>query len=124
MLPRSGRVGTIYTSAAEVRDRSRSRAAHGAFYATISLPGAVYNTRGGGGVLYNPFPGYCAKEYSCTSQPTNVKKYKSWDPLALSRDPSWDRGCVLMIWTKKEKYQTDNILMAQYFPKRYKKVES
>ena len=30
MLPRSGRVGTIYTSAAEVRDRSR--AAHGAFY--------------------------------------------------------------------------------------------
>ena len=33
MLPRSGRVGTtcIYTSAAEVRDRSR--AAHGAFYA-------------------------------------------------------------------------------------------
>ena len=36
-LTRSGRVGTIPTSAAEVRDRSR--AAHGAFYATISLSG-------------------------------------------------------------------------------------
>ena len=40
MLPRSGRVGTIPTSAEEVRDRSR--AAHGAFYSTISLPGLLY----------------------------------------------------------------------------------
>ena len=31
----------IYTSAAEVRDRSR--AAHGAFYSTILLPGLAYN---------------------------------------------------------------------------------
>ena len=45
MLPRSGRVGTIYTSAAEVRDRSRP--AHGAFYSTISLPGPVYRTLAG-----------------------------------------------------------------------------
>ena len=41
MLPRSGRVGTIHTSAAEVR--GRSRAAHGAFYSTISLSGSVQN---------------------------------------------------------------------------------
>ena len=32
MLPRSGRVGTIYTSAVEVRVRDRSRATHGALY--------------------------------------------------------------------------------------------
>ena len=48
MLPRSRRVGTIYISAAEVRDRSRP--AHGAFYSTISLPGRVYTTRGGKGL--------------------------------------------------------------------------
>ena len=48
MLPRSGRVGTIPTSAAEVRDRSR--AAHGAFYSTISLPGPVYRTLAGKGL--------------------------------------------------------------------------
>ena len=42
MLPRSVRVGTIYTSTVEVRDRSRP--AHGAFYSTISLPGLVYKT--------------------------------------------------------------------------------
>ena len=53
MLPRSGRVGTIYTSAAEVRDRSR--AAHGAFYATISLPIAVYSNGGGKGLNYLSF---------------------------------------------------------------------
>ena len=47
MLPRSGRVGTIYTSAAEVRDRSR--AAHGAFFPTISLSGYVYITLEGKG---------------------------------------------------------------------------
>ena len=40
--------GTIYTSAAEVRDRSRP--AHGAFYSTISLPGGVYTTRAGKGL--------------------------------------------------------------------------
>ena len=44
MLPRSGRVGTIYASAAEVRDRSRP--AHVAFYATISLPTPVYTEVG------------------------------------------------------------------------------
>ena len=48
MLPRYRRVGTIYTSAAEVRDRSRP--AHGAFYSTISLPGLVYKTRVGTGL--------------------------------------------------------------------------
>ena len=47
MLPRSVRVGTIYTSAAEVRDRSR--AAHGAFYSKMSLPGSVYRTLAGKG---------------------------------------------------------------------------
>ena len=54
MLSRSGRVGTIYTiytSAAEVRDRSRP--AHGAFYSTISLPGVVYNTWVGKGLSSN-----------------------------------------------------------------------
>ena len=50
MLPRSGRVGTIYTSAAEVRDRSR--AAHGAFFPTISLSGYVYITLEGKGLSY------------------------------------------------------------------------
>ena len=48
MLPRFGRAGTIPTSAAEVRDQSR--AAHGAFYATISLSGIVYNTQAGKGL--------------------------------------------------------------------------
>ena len=47
MLPRSGRVGTIHTSAAEARDRSR--AAYGAFYATIALPDPVYRIRVGKG---------------------------------------------------------------------------
>ena len=51
MLPRSGRVGTIYTSAAEVRDRSRT--AHGAFYSTISLPDVVYNILAGKGLRYS-----------------------------------------------------------------------
>ena len=49
MLPRSRRVGTIPTSAAEVR--GRSQAAHGAFYATISLPGPVYRTLEGKGLI-------------------------------------------------------------------------
>ena len=49
MLPRSGRVGTIYTSAAEVRDRSRP--AHGAFYSTISLPVLVYKNLAGKGLM-------------------------------------------------------------------------
>ena len=50
MLPRSGRVGTIYTSAAEVWDRSRP--AHGAFYSTISLSvqDQVYLDLGGKGL--------------------------------------------------------------------------
>ena len=48
MLPRSVRVGTIYTSAAEVRDRSRP--AHGAFYSTMSLPDVVYNILAGKGL--------------------------------------------------------------------------
>ena len=48
MLPRSVRVGTIHTSAAEVRDRSRP--AHGAFYSTISLSGYVYITLAGKGL--------------------------------------------------------------------------
>ena len=48
MLPRSGRVGTIHTSAAEARDRSR--AACGAFYATIALPVMVYNNLTGKGL--------------------------------------------------------------------------
>ena len=48
MLPRSGRVGTIYTSAEEVRDRSRP--AHGAFYSTISLPTPVYRSLDGKGL--------------------------------------------------------------------------
>ena len=48
MLPRSGRVGTIHTSAAEARDRSR--AAYGTFYATIALPGLVYQTLAGQGL--------------------------------------------------------------------------
>ena len=42
------RVGTIPTSAAEVRDRSRT--AHGAFYATITLPGGVLHHPGREGV--------------------------------------------------------------------------
>ena len=49
MLPRSGRVGTIHTSAAEARDRSR--AAYGTFYATIALPVMVYNNLAGKGLM-------------------------------------------------------------------------
>ena len=64
MLPRSGRVGTIYTSAAEVRDRSRP--AHGAFYSTISLPDPVYRIpRGGEGV--NPI--ICSRRTRTTVGP-------------------------------------------------------
>ena len=47
MVPRSGRVGTIHTSAAEAR--YRSRAAYWAFYTTISRPDVVYNILEGKG---------------------------------------------------------------------------
>ena len=58
MLPRSGRVGTIYTSAAEVRDRSR--AAHGAIDATITLPTPVYRGLVGKGLMKSSMTEYCA----------------------------------------------------------------
>jgi hypothetical protein len=52
MLTRSGRFGTIYTSAAEVRDRSWP--AHGAFYSTILLPVIVYNNLDRKGLTPSP----------------------------------------------------------------------
>ena len=56
----------IHTSATEVRDRSR--AAHGAFYSTISLPGPIYRTPArtlpGQGYVY-----ITGERYRCIKRP-------------------------------------------------------
>ena len=74
MLPRSGRVGTIHTSAEEVRDRSRP--AHGAFYSTISLSGYVYITLVGKGLrlrtTQGPRPDVGARHHAALP-PTHVR---------------------------------------------------
>ena len=49
MLPRSGRVGTIHTSAAEVRDRSRTAICRGVLFNDIA-PRSCIQDPGGEGV--------------------------------------------------------------------------